>query len=123
MRMIGHAELPADYGSDSIQRPPIGLESRFERPSLEDLQESLPLLVTQARRAPGPGMTSQDLQPFGTVFKPLGPGADGSATDSQAPGDFGLGELAFEQEPTAFQAPFFELCLREDAGLPHTRPA
>jgi hypothetical protein len=122
MRMIRHPKKSTDHDLNSIERPSFGLESRLECPSLEEFQKMVPLLVTQARRASGSRMMSQALQPLGAVPKLFGPSTDGSATDTQEPGDFGLGEPGFDQKPTAFHAAFFELSRGQNAGLPHAHP-
>jgi hypothetical protein len=109
MRMIGHPEQPADHGSDSIERPSIGRESRFQSPLQEEFQETMPLLVIQSCGTSSPGLTLQVLQALGTAPNRLGPGTDGSTTDPQAVGDLGLREPALEQEPPAFPAAFFKL--------------
>jgi hypothetical protein len=120
--MISHPKKSADHDLNSIERPSFGLESRFECPFLEDFQETLPLLVTQARGASGSRMVPQDLQPLGSVPKLFGPGTYGPAADPQVSGDLGLGQPGFKQKPTAFHAAFFELSLCQNTGLPHANP-
>ena len=120
--MIIHPEKSVDYDFNSIERPSFGLQSRFERPPLEEFQKMVPLLGTQARGASGSRMVLQDLQSLGTVPKLFGPGTDRAATDTQDSGDFGLGEPGFEQKPTAFHTSFFELSRGQYTGSPHANP-
>ena len=94
MRMISHTETSPDDDSDSVERPSVGLESRFECSATEVFQEFAPLAVAEAGGATRSRTALQDLQPRGVVPKLFGPGADRSTTDAEATSDLGLRELS-----------------------------
>jgi hypothetical protein len=123
MRMVSHPEPSTDHDSDAVERPSVGLESRFECATTEVSQEFVPLGVAEAGGSTRSRTVLQALQPRGVVPELFGPGADRSTTDPEASSDLGLGELACEQEPAAFSAAFFQLSLSQDTGLPHEDPA
>jgi hypothetical protein len=88
---------------------------------LKQFQKLLPLLMCHTRRPPGPRAVPKSRQPCDTFTEPLCQLPDGPTTDTQATSDFCLGELAFDEEPSGFHPPFFELGLGQNTWSPHAR--
>ncbi len=92
--MVSYPETALDHDADSGQGPAFGLEAGLEGPACEDIEESLPLSGRQPGGSSRLGPSLQRRRPMRALPEPLGPLADGRATDIQSTSDLGLRETA-----------------------------
>ena len=123
VRMVAHPKRHQNHRTDAPERPPIRVKARLQRPFFESRQHALPLLNTQAGRAPWDRACLQAGHIALVLAELSSPCADGHPTDAQPAGDVGVGELSGLEQPASFQASFFELTAGEVSRTPdHGRP-
>ena len=116
--MVAHPKRHQNHRTDAPERPPIRVKARLQRPFFESRQHALPLLNTQAGRAPWDRACLQAGHIALVLAELVRPCADGHPTHPQSAGNIGMGELSGLEQPAGFQASFFPLTTREVSRAP-----
>ena len=117
--MVAHAKRHQNHGTDTPERPAIGVKARLEGSLLEDRQHALPLLNAQAGRAPRNRAFLQAGHITLVLVELSSPFADRHPADTQAAGNGSIGELTGLEQPSSFQTSFLTLATGELSWAPY----
>jgi hypothetical protein len=109
MRMVRDTEFNKNHRANPAERPAIRVKAGLPCASTQHLQQVLPLLWGEARRAPRCAVPFQTAKVALALPQLLSPAADSRAADPHLARNDCLGEVASLQQPTSLQAAFFKL--------------
>src|SRR5215210_1711425 len=114
--MVAHFEFLLDQLAHSLQRPAIGWKATPQCAAIQHPFQLCFLHLAQLGLIARCFLSSETSYAF--CFYDLSPITDGCSANTQVSSDLSLGQLAFLQKTTAFQASLFHLLATQIGGFP-----